>query len=564
MSERQATQMDKSIFVAGAAGEGIQTIGDVVSRTFLHHGYPVFASQEFESRIRGGNSSVRVRITDAPRNAPVAAADILLALNPEAQAHYADTLHPEGLVIAGEGAGLVIPFVDLAVEHGGAKIYANAVAAGALCAVAGLPFATLQKVLENAFSERGEEVVEANVAAARAGFDQALDELGDRRPKELPKRDGAYAFASAHETIPIAAAASGCRFISAYPMSPSTGIITAFARSPDLGVFTEQAEDEIAAINMALGASAAGARAMTATSGGGFALMVEGLSLAGMIETPIVIVLAQRPGPATGLPTRTAQEDLLFAVRAGHGEFPRAILAPSDPQEAIDLTVKAFDLADRFQIPAILLTDQFLADSSFSLDGLALPAEIPEDHLADPARQPKEYARYASNSSGISPRLAFGQGGRVVCIDSDEHTPEGHITEDLQSIRPAAVEKRLEKLRHVRAEISPPRVDRIEDAETILIGWGSTRGAITEAVDRLRSDGRKVGSIHFSELWPLPDLSFETESVAYWTVEGNTTGQLAGLLRGELGWPIVGTIGRSDGLPIDASFAIRELMGRIS
>jgi len=553
--------MDRSIFVAGSAGEGIQTIGDVVARCFLAHGYPVFANQEFESRIRGGNSSTRIRFTEEPRNAPREDADVLLALNPAAREHCADALRPDGFLITpdtspNEGNHLGIPFVDLATEHGGQAIYANAAAAGALCAAVGLPFAVLEGVLSSTFAKHGSEVVQANVDAARAGFDRAASQLGDGVPEELPRRNATYAYASAHEVIPIAAAAAGCRFISAYPMSPSTGIITAFARDADLGVFSEQAEDEIAAINMSLGASAAGTRAMTATSGGGFALMVEGISLAGMIETPIVIVLAQRPGPATGLPTRTAQEDLLFAIRAGHGEFPRVVLAPSDPQETIDLTVRAFDLADRYQVPVVLLTDQHLADSRFSLDRLELPADIPIDHLADPADF-ETYARYAPTETGVSPRLAFGQGGHTVCLDSDEHTPEGHITEDLQTVRPAAVEKRLEKVRRLRKEIRPPDVNRTDDADLILVGWGSTRGAIAEAVDRLRVDGRKAGSIHFAELWPLPDVARPKEA-RYWTVEGNATGQLARLLRGGLGWSIEGTIGRSDGLPIAARYILER------
>jgi len=554
--------MDRSIFVAGAAGEGIQTIGDVVARCFLAHGYPVFVTQEFESRIRGGNSSARIRVADEPRNATREEADVLLALNPVARERYADALRPDGLVISADtttngGNHLEIPFVSLATAHGGQELYANAVAAGALCAAVGLPFTALEGVLSSAFSKRGEEIVRANVAAGRAGFDRAVDQLRDRPVEGLPKRDASYAFASAHETLPVAAAVAGCRFISAYPMSPSTGIITAFARETDLGVFAEQAEDEIAAINMALGASAAGARAMTATSGGGFALMVEALSLAGMIETPIVIVLAQRPGPATGLPTRTAQEDLLFALRAGHGEFPRVVLAPSDPQEAIELTIRAFDLSDRYQVPAILLTDQYLADSRFSLDSLDLPTEIPGDHLADP-EDFEVYRRYAPSATGISPRLPFGQGGRIVYIDSDEHTPEGHITEDLRSVRPAAVGKRLEKAGRLRREIRPPRTDRTDDAELILVGWGSTRYAIAEAVDLLRADGRKVGAVHFTELWPLPEVELR-EGAEYWTVEGNATGQLAQLLRGALGWPIEGTIGRSDGLPIGARFIVERI-----
>jgi len=200
--------------------------------------------------------------------------------------------------------------------------------------------------------------------------------------------------------------------------------MTAFAKDPELGVFVEQVEDEIAAINMSLAASAAGARAMTATSGGGFALMTEGVSLAGMTETPLVIVVAQRPGPATGLPTRTAQEDLNFAIHGGHGEFPRAVLAPSDPQSAIDATFQAFNWAERFQIPVIILTDQHLADSHFSVPELVIPDRPVPSGLADPEKI-DVYQRYAFTEDGISPRLALGQSKHLVRIDSDEHTEDG-------------------------------------------------------------------------------------------------------------------------------------------
>jgi len=551
--------MDRSLFITGAAGEGIQTVGDIVARAFLSHGYATFTTQEYESRIRGGKNSYRLRVSDEPRNAPRHDADVLLALNPDARSHYAPSLRPGGFLLSSkeEGGDLVIPFADLAVRHGGGRIYANAVAAGALCASVGLPLAVLEHTLRETFADKGDEVARANAAAAGAGFARAVERLGDRRPAELPERSERYAFASAHEAIPIAAAAAGCRFISAYPMSPSTGIITAFARHADLGVFAEQAEDEIAAINMAIGASAAGARAMTATSGGGFALMVESLSLAGMIETPIVIVLAQRPGPATGLPTRTAQEDLLFAIHAGHGEFPRAVLAPSDPQDTLCKTIRAFDLADRFQTPVILLTDQFLADAHFSLAWLEMPDEIPGPHLADPNTM-SPYQRYARTEDGLSPRLYFGQSEHLVCLDSDEHTAAGHITEDLVSVRPVMVEKRLEKGRRLRREIASPVESAVEDAELILVGWGSTKGAIEEAASSLREGGRKTGTLHFSEVWPLPDFSFRS-GTEYVGVEGNATGQFARLLEAEYGVKFERKIVRSDGLPLDAATILKEL-----
>jgi len=554
--------MDLSLFVVGAAGEGIQTIGNVVARAFLAHGYPAFAVNEFESRIRGGNSSMRIRISDTPRNAPVETADVLLAMNPGALDHYRSALREGGLQISPGSpksgqAHVCVPFSEVAVAHGGGEIYRNAVAAGALCATVGLPLQVLESTLAHAFADKGKKTVTANVAAARAGFQETSHQLGARAPKEIPPRAKRYAFATAHETIPIAAAAAGCRFMAAYPMSPSTSIITAFAADQELGVFTEQAEDEIAAVNMALGASAAGARAMTATSGGGFALMVETLSLAGMIETPIVILIAQRPGPATGLPTRTAQEDLLFALRAGHGEFPRAILAPSDPSDAIRLTARAFDLADRFQIPVLLLTDQYLADGGFSLEALELPEE-PAFHVADPAAVDGAYARYRLTEDGVSPRLHLGQSEHLVVLDSDEHTEAGHITEDLEATRPAMVEKRLEKGRRLRREMASPASNGGEEAELVLIGWGSTKGAIDEAVERLRRDGRSVGALHFTELWPLPVLE-PREDARYWTIEGNATGQFASLLEAEAGFLIQGRIGRYDGLPISAERILEAL-----
>ncbi|MBN1859564.1 2-oxoacid:acceptor oxidoreductase subunit alpha [Candidatus Bipolaricaulota bacterium] len=432
---------------------------------------------------------------------------------------------------------------------------ANTVAAGAILALLGVPVAPLEALLRERFGEKGTAVVSTNLAAAQAGYDSVPSAKGRTR---LAPRGERFLLLSGHDAIPLAAAAAGCRFMAAYPMSPSTGIITAFAADETLGVLVEQAEDEIAAINMAIGASFAGARAMTATSGGGFALMTEAVSLAGMTETPVVIVIAQRPGPATGLPTRTAQEDLLFAVHAGHGEFAKAVLAPSDPQDAYDKTVRAFDLAERFQIPVIVLTDQFLADSRFSLARLDTSAQS-KPALADPqAFEDNTYSRYRlePRDGGVSPRLVPGQSRHLVRADSDEHTEQGHITEDLVGVRPAMVAKRIEKLSALRREMGAPIRDRTEDADTVLVGWGSTYGALREATDRLRGEGRRIGHLHFTELWPLPELALPADC-RYIAIEGNATGQLRRLLQAETGLFISQTISRSDGLPIEAADIIR-------
>ena len=549
---------DLSIYIVGSAGEGIQTVGDVVARALLRSGITVFTSKEYESRIRGGNNSYRIRASGP--NAPRHDADVILALNSITAAHYKDTASSNCLAL-GElspgGEGIKIPFQALAKEQFGSPLYANSIAAGALGAALGLRQKILEDVIRERFVKLSDAVQQQNIDAIQTGYEKASEHLDASQSLSLEMTDQAHTFASVHEIIPLAAAAAGCRFMAAYPMSPSTGIMTAFAKDPELGVFVEQAEDEIAAINMSLGSSAAGARAMTATSGGGFALMTEGVSLAGMTETPLVIVVAQRPGPATGLPTRTAQEDLSFAIHAGHGEFPRAVLAPSNPQDAVHSTIRAFDLAERYQMPVIVLTDQFLADSHFSLLDFEIPEDIVPAGLADPADF-ETYQRYALTEDGISPRLALGQSEHLVLIDSDEHTESGHITEDLETVRPSMVEKRLEKARRLKREMCMPEAYKTDGAEVVLISWGSTRGAVREAVENLNEGGKKVGSLHFTEVWPLPQLTLP-DNVAYWTVEGNATGQFARLLQVEWGLPITGKIERYDGMPIDAVTILKEL-----
>jgi 2-oxoglutarate ferredoxin oxidoreductase subunit alpha len=294
---------------------------------------------------------------------------------------------------------------------------------------------------------------------------------------------------------------------------------------------------------------------MTATSGGGFALMVEAVSLAGMTETPVVIVLAQRPGPATGLPTRTAQGDLLFAINSGHGEFPKLVLAPSDPKSVFHQTVRAFNLADKYQIPVILLTDQFLSDSRFSVDDFELHKTAPRSYLADPAAI-KDYKRYQLTEDGISPRLYPGQSEHLVGIDSDEHDEHGHITEDLARTARAMVEKRLAKFRGLKREIHPPEQINVEEADDIFVGWGSCRQAILESIELLKPDGLNVGMIHFTELWPLPNYTFPPGK-KYWNVESNATGQLARLLRSEYSIRFEGAINRYDGLPLTGDYIRR-------
>lgn len=554
---------DINIVISGAAGEGVQTIGDILSETISAQGYAVFSWKEYESRIRGGQNSYSVRVSEKPRHAPLRDADILLALNRGAVEKYKHLIKQQGLLMAQEKVTeemITIPFTEIAEKEMGNRIYANAVAVGALVSVLGMESDTLKMVLEKRFSKKSNDIIRNNLTAAEKGFSLAERECRDVCPWTLPPKQNSFYLLTGNEAIPLAAARAGCRFMAAYPMTPSTGIINFLSKEQDrLRVFTEQAEDEIAAVNMAIGASYGGARAMTATSGGGFSLMVEGISLAGMTETPVVIVLAQRPGPATGLPTRTAQGDLLFAVNAGHGEFPKLVLAPSDAKDTFHKTVRAFNLADEYQVPVIILTDQLLADSHFSITDLELDNARRHFHIADPSHV-EIYKRYRVTREGISPRLYPGQSEHLVCVDSDEHDETGHITEDLAGTVGTMVEKRMAKYSGLQKEVRPPEGKDLREAETVLISWGSSRGAVLDALDLLKADGKGVGMIHFTEIWPLPDYDFP-EGKDYWTVESNTSGQLARLLRSEYSLQIKGTLGRYDGLPLTGDYVRRFFNG---
>jgi 2-oxoglutarate ferredoxin oxidoreductase subunit alpha len=329
-----------------------------------------------------------------------------------------------------------------------------------------------------------------------------------------------------------------------------------------MGLIVEQAEDEIAVINMALGASFAGAPSMAATSGGGFALMVEGVSLAAMTETPMVIVVGQRPAPATGLPTRTAQADLEFVLHAGHGEFPRAIFSPGSIEQCFELSQKALQVADRYQGPVFILTDQFLADSyravaPFRLDAMPLvqPWSSEGRQFATP------YRRFTITEDGISPRLLPGLTEHLVVADSDEHTEDGHITEDL-GVRSKMVQKRLKKGEGIRAAALPPELQGAKEPDLLLITWGSNKGAVEEASVTLQTKGMRVATLHFAQVWPLVPEHFTgplQEAKEVVAVEGNATGQLARLIRQETGFHIERRILRYDGLPITPEFILREL-----
>jgi len=436
-------------------------------------------------------------------------------------------------------------------------------ALGVLGGLLGLDHQVADQLVRDNFARMGAEVLERNRRALAAGFEWTSGRQTPlRRLSPAPEPRPPRLMFNGNEALVLGALSAGLRFYSFYPMTPSTPIALHLAAcAARMGLVVEQGEDEIAAINMALGASFAGAPAMVGTSGGGFALMAESVSLAGITETPIVIVVGQRPGPATGLPTRTEQGDLEFVLHAGHGEFPRAVFAPGDVAQCFHLTRRALQTAEEYQTPAFVLTDLYLADCyqavpPFALD--ELPAYVPRLEQ-QPAALP--YQRYAFTDSGISPRLLPGLSEHLVVADSDEHDEAGHLTEDL-SIRKRMVEKRLRKGAGLRQQVLAPEYCGDERPELLLVCWGSTRGAVLEAAAGLRATGLRTASLHFAQVWPLapeqflPRLEQAAEVVC---VESNATGQFARLLRRETGFHVAGHVHRYDGLPITPEFIRRAL-----
>lgn len=558
-----------SIVLCGAAGLGIQTVEHFLTHVLRLSGLNVFATKEYMSRIRGGQNSTEIRVSRDRVNAFVDRMDIMVPLDGGSIDHLRGRISP-GTVILGDrkvlgedvdktGAVFVdLPLFEMAAAAGG-DIYAATVAAGAVAAQFMVKPSGLESYLRDRFASKGESVIGKNIEAVRMGYEagSAILESGKIKvnvgegaaPDEEVLVNGA-------EAVGLGAIAGGCNFVSSYPMSPSTSVLVFMAgRAAESGIIVEQAEDEIAAMNMAAGAWYAGARGMVTTSGGGFALMTEGLSLVGMLESPMVVHLAQRPGPATGLPTRTEQGDLQLALYGGHGEFPRVILAPGTIEDAYHLTRRAFDLADKYQVPVIILTDQHLMDSYYNVPPFHPPDVLAKSHVI---RTDRDYKRYRITENGISPRGVPGYGEGFVVVDSDEHDEEGHITEDLD-MRTRMVDKRLRKGEILKEESIPPDLVGGEDYRTLVIGWGSTRHALEEALETI--GGEDIALLHFKQVHPLHSSTLDYLKRADKTiiVENNATSQFGQLLRLSFGLGPDSKILKYNGMP----FSVEELAEKI-
>ncbi len=527
-----------SIVLCGEAGQGIATVEQLVTGMLKLSGYHVYSTSEFMSRIRGGTNSTLIRISDEKsRSAFIDRIDILFPLSSKALKHLEHRISPETIIIGEEGniaeeycpnkANIIkVDFTKIANEIGG-KIYTNIVSVGIFLALFGVEGNISKAYLTKKFSPKGDTILQNNIKACHRGIEIGNQMLEDGKLKiDLQKDDSVknYLTLNGSQAIAMGSIAAGLNFISSYPMSPSTGVLIFLSqKAEDFGIIIDQAEDEIAAVNKGIGAWYAGARAMITTSGGGFALMTEGLSLSGILETPMVFHIAQRPGPGTGLPTRTGQEDLQFVLNGGHGEFARAIFAPGNAEEAFFLTQHAFNLADKYQVPVFILSDQFLVDSHYSLPDLDL-TNIKNTKYIE--KTDENYKRYLLTENGISPRGIPGYGSGLVNVDSDEHDEEGHITEDVHDLRPKMVDKRLyKKLKLLKEDFVKPELIGPADYSILLIGWGSTYSAVKEALEL--SNRKDVAFLHFKQVYPLSEdtIDYLKKAKKVVVVENNATAQ---------------------------------------
>jgi len=554
--------MDLTIRIGGEAGQGLVSLGETLTGAFSHTGLHVFTGKSYMSRVRGGLNWYDVRISGSELFAIKKQADLTIALSEDAKEILREFIAPEGILIyngAGddEGKSISFDFVELAKAAGGSKVMANSVAAGVIFAVLGYKPDSLYAYLKKEFSDKDGDIAEQNLKCAQKGYEEACGKGLKLKAPESADASGEYSSGAA--AMALSAAVSGVKFVSAYPMTPGTATFAGLAALSDkYGILVEQAEDELAAINMICGAAYTGVPAMTATSGGGFALMCEGLSLSGMMELPVVIVIAQRSGPATGLPTRTAQEDLKFAINAGHGEFPRAVFAPGTVEQCYELTRRALETAHEFQTPVIILTDQYLQDVQKNIGKLSDKYKPIDRYIVKKAG--KDYKRYSLESGNVSPRALPGGNALVVC-DSDEHDEKGHLTEDME-IRIAMQNKRMAKLDLLKNKLTAPGFEGSKDAELVLVCWGSSYGACQEAAYKLNADGRKTALLHYSQVWPLdisPVKKLADKKARIVVVEGNYTGQFMSLLKEHGLSGECELLNRYDGLPFTAEYIIEEL-----
>jgi 2-oxoglutarate ferredoxin oxidoreductase subunit alpha len=578
--------------MGGEAGQGVESSGAGFTKALARAGLYVYGLQDYMSRIRGGHNFFQIRVSDRDIQSTASDVHILLPLDADTVRVHLHEVVPGGAVIMDaplkvEDSQMLdrgvkpirMPLTEIAQREGTnrgispttSKLMMNTASLGVAAGITELPFQYIEEIIvENFGGKKGSAIAEANVAVARAAYEESQREFAsDFNYKLKPVTDaGTRMLLNGNQAIAFGAAAAGCRWISMYPMTPATSISEWLAsHSRKLGIVVKQCEDEITAILMAIGAAHSGARAMTATSGGGFSLMVEAVGLAAMTETPLVVAIAMRGGPSTGLPTRTEQSDLQFVLHASQGEFPRVILTPGTIEECFLAGQRAFNIAEKYQLPVFILTDmnqstavRAIDPAKFDFDAVPVDrGELLTDADLDALTEP--YLRHKLTESGISPRALPGHEKAIVLTTSDEHYENGQAVED-PGPRIAQMDKRMRKLDVAAKDIRDPLLEGPETADLTLVGWGTTYGPLHEARVLLEAEGLSVNHLHYHDVWPFPKA--RTEQVLHAArrtviVENNYTGQLALIIRMMTGIDIPNKVLKYDGRPFTGDEIARKV-----
>ena len=556
-----------SIIVGGEAGQGVNRAGELLGKALMRAGFYCYGNIEYPSLIRGGHNYYQLRTSSRKVNSQTWQTDLLVALNKDTVLKHLDEMNSGGGIIHDEGIKFdedeitrgdlkfyPIPMKDIVEELEGPDIMINTVALGGAAALMGLDTDYLKEVISEAF-EGKEEIIEMNREAVQKGYDHCSDNEYSFQCTMESEGEIDKIWLTGNQAVALGAMTAGCKFYSAYPMTPASPILHYMVeKQMETEMVVIQPESEIAAMLMTIGASYAGVRSMTATSGGGFCLMSEGLSLAALSETPIVVVLAQRPGPSTGMATYSAQGDLLFSVFGAHGEFQRVVLSPSDVDECYYLTAEAFNMAERFQIPVIIIAEKTLLESHYTADHFDYSKiKIDRGKIIEEWNEEEEYKRYLITEDGISPRAFPGLENALVFANSNEHKERGWTTADPEPVV-RMVDKRFSKepqIREAVMEMDPIRVHGYEDPDITLIGWGGVKGPCLEAIKILDEEGIKARYVTLNVMEPFPEGLEEYLKERTILLETNKSSVLGTLIKLNTGYVFENTYNKYDGRPFN-------------
>ncbi len=568
-----------TVLIGGEAGQGISRSGMLLGKAMMRGGFYAYGAIDYPSLIRGGHNFYTVRGSSRKVYANSGKIDLVVALNRESVFKHMDEISPGGGIIYDEKEAISdeelsrkdinyyqVPLGVVVKDLGGPAIMRNTVALGSVAALVGLDVDLLKELVTETFEGR-DKIISMNVDAIQKGWENVIEfNHGFQCTLEAGEKPDRM-WLTGNEAVALGAHAAGCNFFAAYPMTPASAVLHYYAgHDEETDSVVVQTESEIAAMCMTVGASYAGVRAMTATSGGGFCLMTEALSMAAIQENPVVIMLGQRPGPSTGLATYSAQGDLLFAVYGAHGEFQRIVLAPGDAEECFYLTAEAFNLAERFQIPVIVLTDKEIIESHETVEVFDVSkVDIIRGSLLR-EWEGDEYIRYGFSEDGVSPRVIPGTPNALVLANSNEHTERGFGTSVSEAAR-LMVDKRFSKEEHIRratGKLSPIKSYGSDEPDITMVGWGSTKGPALEAIGLLSGQGVKARYVQVRIMEPFPEGLMDYLSGKTVLFENNRTAALGTLIKLNMGYRFDDVGLRYDGRPLtpdEMVSKVKEVLG---